>query len=196
MARLRDERSLLMGAAGDATSVAPSSRKHNGNSAERLRVLRKPKWRMRTKPVGRTCNRKRRKNSLTCSVMSRCLLWCAELSAPQPGCVQHHQKDPVKQRWCRIDPLCHLFRAEHLGEPKGLARIRCFGNGPWSPQRRCKEDRWTFEIARQVFDCLAIGAYRTLRVITALEFLEHHFSEMGHRDLLVTRHYPSFPTAA
>ncbi len=56
--------------------------------------------------------------------------------------------------------------------------------------------RWTFEIARQVFDCLAIGAYRTLRVITVLEFLDHHFSEMGHRDFLVTRHYPSFHTAA
>ncbi len=25
-----------------------------------------------------------------------------------------------------------------------------------------------------------------LRIITALEFLQHHFSEMGHRDLLVT----------
>jgi len=30
-----------------------------------------------------------------------------------------------------------------------------------------------------------------LRVIKTLEFLQHHFSEMGHRDLLVTQTYLS-----
>ena len=46
-------------------TAAPSSRKHTGRSVERLRVLRKPKWRMRTKPCGSTCSKNRRKNSLT-----------------------------------------------------------------------------------------------------------------------------------
>ena len=37
---------------------------------------------------------------------------------------------------------------------------------------------------------LQVGLYGSLRVITTLEFLQHHFSEMGHRDLLVTQKYP------
>jgi len=32
----------------------------------------------------------------------------------------------------------------------------------------------------------------TIGVITTLEFLQHHFSEMGHRNLLVTPPYSSF----
>ena len=36
--------------------------------------------------------------------------------------------------------------------------------------------RWTFEIARQVGDRFDVGAYSTLRVISTLQFLEHHLS--------------------
>jgi hypothetical protein len=31
-----------------------------------------------------------------------------------------------------------------------------------------------------------VAPYGSLRVITALEFVEHPFSKLGHRDLLVT----------
>jgi hypothetical protein len=51
---------------------------------------------------------------------------------------------------------------------------------------------WTLEVTCQVRDRGHIRTYSTLRVITTLEFLEHYFSNMGHRDLLVTQHYPNF----
>jgi hypothetical protein len=63
-----------MGSADNASS----SRKQTGRSLDRLRVLRGPKCRMRTKLGGNTCSRKRRKNSLTCKLIRRFLLPCAE----------------------------------------------------------------------------------------------------------------------
>ena len=58
--------------------TASSTWKQTGRSLERLRVLRKPKCRMRTKPGGNTCKRNRRKNSLTCKLISRLLFPCLE----------------------------------------------------------------------------------------------------------------------
>ena len=57
---------------------AAISCRHNGRSIERRRVLRMPKWRMRTKPRGRTCKRKRRRNSSTGKLIWRFLFLCAE----------------------------------------------------------------------------------------------------------------------
>src|SRR6516225_7188271 len=34
-----------------------------------------------------------------------------------------------------------------------------------------------------------VGTYGILRIIKTLEFFQHYFSEMGHRDLLVTQTY-------
>jgi len=34
-----------------------------------------------------------------------------------------------------------------------------------------------------------VRGYGSLRVISTLRFLQHHFAQMGHRDLLVTRPY-------
>src|ERR1039458_10383684 len=48
---------------------------------------------------------------------------------------------------------------------------------------------WTVEIARQVLDDSQVRARGRFSVITTLEFLQHHFSKMGHRDLLVTQTY-------
>jgi len=53
--------------------------------------------------------------------------------------------------------------------------------------------RRPFEISSELPQCADIGFYGTLGIITALEFLQHHFSKMGHRDLLVTEIYPSSP---
>ena len=39
-----------------------SAWKQSGRSVARRRLARKPKWRMRTKPLGSRCNRKRRRN--------------------------------------------------------------------------------------------------------------------------------------
>ena len=38
---------------------------------------------------------------------------------------------------------------------------------------------------------MKVASYGSLGVITTLEFFQHHFSEMGHRDLLVTQTYLS-----
>src|ERR1035438_9851985 len=56
----------------------PRNWKQRGKRAARRRWARKPKWRMRTKPVGSTWSRKRRKNSSTARVIRRCWLPCAE----------------------------------------------------------------------------------------------------------------------
>jgi hypothetical protein len=52
--------------------------KQMGNSRARRRLARKPKLRMRTKPCGSRCNRKRRRNSSAGRLMSFFLLPCAE----------------------------------------------------------------------------------------------------------------------
>src|SRR5215469_282713 len=42
------------------------------------------------------------------------------------------------------------------------------------------------EVLRKTTDRTDVSVCGSLRVITALEFLEHPFSKLGHRDLLVT----------
>src|ERR1700690_655564 len=39
----------------------------------------------------------------------------------------------------------------------------------------------------KILDCADVGTCGMLSVITSLEFFQHYFSEMGHRDLLVTQ---------
>ena len=48
--------------------------KHSGSRVERRRLARRPKWRIRTKPLGSRCNRKRRRNSSSAKVISFCSL--------------------------------------------------------------------------------------------------------------------------
>src|SRR6266849_7175589 len=49
--------------------------------------------------------------------------------------------------------------------------------------------RRTVESSSKIFDCVDVGTCGVLSVITTLEFFQHHFSQMGHRDLLVTQPY-------
>jgi hypothetical protein len=58
--------------------VARRAAKHRGSKAACLRLARKPKWRMRTKPLGSRCSRKRRRNSSRETVIAFCRLWSAE----------------------------------------------------------------------------------------------------------------------
>jgi hypothetical protein len=58
---------------GVAGAAADSNCLESGTSAPRRRLARKPKYRMRTKPRGSTCSKKRRKNSSTGNVRSRFL---------------------------------------------------------------------------------------------------------------------------
>src|SRR5215469_18196733 len=51
---------------------------------------------------------------------------------------------------------------------------------------RAQAIRWAVEVARKFLDGTDVTAYGFCRVVTTLEFLQHHFSKMGHRDLLVT----------
>src|SRR6516162_7634796 len=45
------------------------------------------------------------------------------------------------------------------------------------------------EVASKIFNCMDVGTYGILRIIKTLEFFQHYFSEMGHKDLLVTQTY-------
>src|SRR6266849_7213922 len=48
---------------------------------------------------------------------------------------------------------------------------------------------WTVEIARKVLENSQVGARGRFGVIATREFIERHFSKLGHRDLLVTQTY-------
>src|SRR5438034_10639983 len=74
----QDQRSLrpAVEASCSVCGAPPSSWKQSGKVVARLRLARKPKLRMRTKPSGSRCNRKRRKNSSRDRVINFCsLLW-------------------------------------------------------------------------------------------------------------------------
>jgi len=47
---------------------------------------------------------------------------------------------------------------------------------------RSQAVRRKVESSREIFDGADVGIYGSLGVITTLEFLQHHFSKMGHRD--------------
>jgi len=47
------------------------------------------------------------------------------------------------------------------------------------------------EASRKIFHYADVTAYGIFCVITTLEIFQHHFSEMGHGDLLVTQIYLS-----
>ena len=76
----QDQRSLgpAVEASCSVCGARPSSWKESGKVVARLRLARKPKLRMRTKPSGSRCNRKRRKNSSRDRVINFCSLLCAE----------------------------------------------------------------------------------------------------------------------
>ena len=76
----QDQRSLgpAVETACSVGGAAPSSWKQSGKVVARLRLARKPKFRMRTKPSGSRCNRNRRKNSSSDRVSNFCSLWWAE----------------------------------------------------------------------------------------------------------------------
>ncbi len=57
---------------GGGRSLA-SSCWQSGRQCARNRFARKPKYRILTKPLGSTCRKKRRKNSVPSSVIVRCL---------------------------------------------------------------------------------------------------------------------------
>ena len=46
---------------------------------------------------------------------------------------------------------------------------------------------WTVEITREILDDAQVSARGTFGVIATRDFIERHFSKMGHRDLLVTQ---------
>src|SRR5271157_341932 len=64
--------------AGFGWLAESSKRAQSGSNRARRRLARKPKLRMRTKPRGSRCRRKRRRNSSTGRVISRFLLPWAE----------------------------------------------------------------------------------------------------------------------
>src|SRR5882724_1500734 len=76
----QDQRSLgpAVESSCSVGGAAPSSWKQSGKVVARLRLARKPKFRIRTKPSGSRCNRKRRKNSSSNRVINFCSLLCVE----------------------------------------------------------------------------------------------------------------------
>ena len=68
--RLIDAGQRWLGGSGGSMRAAMSRRARQRSSAAlRRRLAKSPKWRMRTRPLGRTCNRKRRRNSWAETVM-------------------------------------------------------------------------------------------------------------------------------
>ena len=45
------------------------------------------------------------------------------------------------------------------------------------------------EVPSKISNCMDVRTYGILRIIKTLEFFQHHFSKLGHRDLLVTQTY-------
>src|SRR5438552_4975656 len=56
---------------------------------------------------------------------------------------------------------------------------------------RTQTVRRTLESPSKIFDGADVVACGILRVITALEFFQHHFAKSGHKDLLMTRQLTS-----
>src|SRR5438876_2616947 len=56
---------------------------------------------------------------------------------------------------------------------------------------RTQTVRRTLESPSKIFDGADVVACGILRVITALEFFQHHFAKSGHEDLLMTRQLTS-----
>ena len=51
--------------------------------------------------------------------------------------------------------------------------------------------RWTVEITRKILEDTQVSARGTFSVVATRDFIERHFSKLGHRDLLVTQTYRS-----
>jgi hypothetical protein len=60
----------LSGTVGLVCGTAPSNARQSASFFPRARLARKPNWRMRTKPLGRTCSGKRRMNSVASRIMT------------------------------------------------------------------------------------------------------------------------------
>ena len=72
--RQRSLESLLPEMSCSVCGAEPRRWKQSGRSVARRRLARNPKLRMRTKPLGSTCNKKRRKNSSSDRVSNFCSL--------------------------------------------------------------------------------------------------------------------------
>src|ERR1019366_414425 len=108
----------------------------------------------------------------------------------------------------RREAMC-LFRVGRFGDAPGpveslaVEKTQSRQAGRDSPRRQLpllKQLRLIFanllrpqavrreiESSSKIFHSANVTARGIFRVITALEFLQHHFSQMGHRDLLVTQ---------
>ncbi len=62
-----------------------------------------------------------------------------QLSAPQSGRVERHQKDPVEKRRSRVDQSGDLLGTEDLGQTESLPWIGRLGDAPRLPQRGHKK---------------------------------------------------------
>src|SRR6516164_4997584 len=57
---------------------------------------------------------------------------------------------------------------------------------------RAQAVRRTVEVSSKILDCPDVVAYGVFREVATLEFLQHHFSKMGHRNTSCDPHlYPS-----
>src|SRR5260370_17075830 len=66
---------------------------------------------------------------------------------------------------------------------------------------RAEEIRGEVEVSSKILDCAAVGTCGMLSVITALEFFQHYFAKMGHRNTSCDPHLhqvieqPMLPTS-
>src|SRR6267143_5504831 len=66
---------------------------------------------------------------------------------------------------------------------------------------RAQAIRGAVEVSSKILDCADVGTCGMLSVITALEFFQHHFAKMGHRNTSCDPHlhqaieHPMLPTS-
>ena len=48
---------------------------------------------------------------------------------------------------------------------------------------------WTLKMLGEIPQRADVSVYGTLGIVTTLEFFQHHFSKLGHKNLLVTQIY-------
>src|ERR1022692_3590271 len=96
------------------------------------------------------------------------------------------RRSAPRSRRC-VAKQCRIYRDGARCELSLREQFRLvFANVP-----RPQAVRRAAESSRKIFHYPDVTAYGSLSVIATLEFFQHNFSEMGHRDLLVTQTYPN-----
>ena len=99
-----------------------------------MRLARKPKWRMRTKPLGSVCNRKRRRNSSSASGHQLVFVVVRGIAPAKRDLVIGQGDESVVGDGDAVGVLAEIIRAHarHLRRAVWSRRASRFGTGFWN----------------------------------------------------------------